>query len=110
MRNGCKWRRLPKEYGNWHAIYKRFNLWVKDEITERLFRELHTNGIVETALPDSVPVHPDACGTLKNGWTVDRPLQGRPDLQYPHDGRTRAELSALSSVADSAMTHRRAGF
>jgi len=23
--NGCKWRRLPKEYGKWHVIYKRFN-------------------------------------------------------------------------------------
>ena len=49
--NGCKWRRLPKEYGNWHVIYKRFNRWVKDGIIERLFRELHANGIVETARP-----------------------------------------------------------
>jgi len=47
--NGYKWRRLPKEYGNWHVIYKRLNRWVKDRIIERLFRELHANGIVETA-------------------------------------------------------------
>jgi len=69
--NGCKWRKLPKEYGNWHVIYKRFNRWVKDRIIERLFRELHANGIVETTHPIllldsmSAPVHPDACGTLK---------------------------------------------
>ena len=49
--NGCKWGRLPKEYGNWHVIYKRFNRRVKDGITERLFRGLHANGIVETAQP-----------------------------------------------------------
>ena len=33
-KNGCKWRRLPKEYGNWHVIYKRFNRLVKDGIIE----------------------------------------------------------------------------
>ena len=69
--NGCKWGRLPKEYGNWHVIYKRFNRWVKDGIIDRLFRELHANGIVEIAQPVllldsmSVLVHPDACGALK---------------------------------------------
>ena len=69
--NGCKWRRLPKEYGNWHVIYKRFNRWAKAGIIDKLFRELHVQQIAEmgllTRLLDSmtVPVHPDACGALK---------------------------------------------
>ena len=69
--NGCKWRKLPKEYGKWHPIYKRFNRWVKAGIIDRLFRELHVQGIaeqdVQVRLLDSmvVPVHPDACGALK---------------------------------------------
>ena len=69
--NGCKWRRLPKEYGNWHVIYKRFHRWVKDGVIEVLFRELHVQGVMDLAvlkrLMDSmtVPVHPDACGALK---------------------------------------------
>jgi len=69
--NGCKWRRLPKEYGNWHVIYKRYNRWVKAGVIDRLFRELHVQGIAEPSklirLLDSmtVPVHPDACGALK---------------------------------------------
>jgi len=69
--NGCKWRRLPKEYGNWHVIYKRYNRWVKAGVIDRLFRELHVQGIAEASilirLLDSmtVPVHPDACGALK---------------------------------------------
>jgi transposase len=69
--NGCKWRRLPKEYGNWHAIYKRFHRWVKAGIINRLFQELHVQGVAEPniliRLLDSmtVPVHPDACGALK---------------------------------------------
>jgi len=69
--NGCKWRRLPKEYGNWHVIYKRFNRWVKAGIMAKLFRELHVCEVADLAmlirLMDSmtVPVHPDACGALK---------------------------------------------
>ena len=71
LENGCKWRRLPKEYGNWHVIYKRFHRWVKAGIIARLFYELHVQGITDEQafirLMDSmiVPVHPDACGALK---------------------------------------------
>jgi transposase len=69
--NGCKWRRLPKEYGKWHVIYKRFHRWVKAGIIEKLFRALHVQGVMDLTvlkrLMDSmtVPVHPDACGALK---------------------------------------------
>lgn len=69
--NGCKQRRLPKEYGNWHVIYKRFNRWVKAGVIKKLFEKLHLEGIVESGITirllDSmtVPVHPDACGALK---------------------------------------------
>ena len=69
--NGCKWRRLPKEYGKWHPIYKRFRSWVEDGIIDKLFRELCSQGAINSDaiawLMDSmaVPVHPDACGALK---------------------------------------------
>jgi len=69
--NGCKWRRLPREYGNWHVIYKRFRRRVDDGIIEKLFRELHVQDIlsvnIEALFLDSrtVKVHPDACGALK---------------------------------------------
>ena len=29
VENGCKWRSLPKEYGDWHVIYVRINHWAK---------------------------------------------------------------------------------
>ena len=72
--NGCKWRRLPKEYGKWHPIYKRFNRWVKSGIITKMFFELHVQNALNIdpeaivkRLMDSmtVPVHPDACGALK---------------------------------------------
>jgi len=55
--NGCKWRRLPKEYGSWNAVYKRFRRWVEAGVIDKMFQELHVQDILE--------VNPDACGALK---------------------------------------------
>jgi len=69
--NGCKWRRLPQEYGRWNAVYKRFRRWVEAGIIDKLFMELHVQDVLkvspETLFMDSktIPVHPDACGALK---------------------------------------------
>ena len=69
--NGCKWRALPKEYGNWHTIYMRMNRWSKNGVLDRVFTALQEEGIidinVEVLCLDSttVKVHPDACGALK---------------------------------------------
>ena len=73
--NGCKWRRLPSEYGYWHVIYKRFSRWVKAGIIKRLFVELAAQKLIEIDLQTALialgldsmtaPVHPDACGALK---------------------------------------------
>ena len=76
--NGCKWRALPKRFGNWHTIYTRMNRWAKAGVLDRLFEELqHQQPIrvkIEAVGPDStiVKVHPDGTGALKK--TAHRPL------------------------------------
>ena len=70
--NGCKWRALPKEYGNWNSIYKRFNRWVNNGVIQRIFTVLQQERIiaikVEVLALDSTSckVHPDGHGVLKN--------------------------------------------
>ena len=27
MRTGCPWRDLPREFGHWNTVFRRFNLW-----------------------------------------------------------------------------------
>ena len=69
--NGCKWRRLPQRFGNWHTIYMRMNRWAKKGIMDQVFAELQRQNIirikVEAVSLDSttVKVHPDAAGALK---------------------------------------------
>ena len=38
--NGCKWRALPKRFGNWHTIYTRMNRWAKAGVLDRMFEKL----------------------------------------------------------------------
>ena len=35
--HGCKWRGLPKRFGNWHTIYMRMNRWAKNGVLDRVF-------------------------------------------------------------------------
>ena len=85
--NGCKWRSLPKRFGNWHTIYTRMNRWSKSGVLDRVFETLQHAQIVRVKIEavslDStiVKVHPDGTGALKK--TVRRPsaspeADGRP--------------------------------
>ena len=69
--HGCKWRRLPKKFSNWHSIYSRANRWAKNGVLDRVFIALQENNSIYFKLDhvslDStiVKVHPDGTGALK---------------------------------------------
>jgi len=75
--HGCKWRGLPKRFGNWHTIYTRMNRWAKAGVLDRLFEEMQRHQLIrikiEAVSLDStiVKVHPDGTGALKK--TVRKP-------------------------------------
>ena len=85
--HGCKWRGLPKRFGNWHSIYTRMNQWVKTGVLDRVFSELQHQQIicirVEAVSLDStaVKVHPDGRGALKKRSARHRQVQSRMDNQ-----------------------------
>src|SRR5579863_3462934 len=68
---GCKWRGLPRRFGNWHTIYTRMNRWSKAGVLARLFEHLQREQIIrikiEAVSLDStmIKVHPDGTGALK---------------------------------------------
>ena len=46
VESGCKWRGLPKEYGDWHVIYVRVNRWAKKGVLQAAFLHLQQLGII----------------------------------------------------------------
>ena len=68
---GCKWRGLPRRFGNWHTIYMRMNRWAKNGVLDRVFEKLQLEQIVRIKIEafaldsTSVKVHPDGTGALK---------------------------------------------
>ena len=79
VENGCKWRSLPKHFGNWHTIYTRMNRWSKAGVLDRVFARLQRVSkswpfISKHVCLDSttINVHPVGTGDLNK--TADRPL------------------------------------
>ena len=73
-KNGCSWRDLPKEFGNWYVIYMRFSRWTQNGVFARIYAALSEAGLQQVTVygldSTSVQVHPDAFGCLKK--TVNR--------------------------------------
>ena len=80
--HGCKWRGLPKRFGNWHTIYTRMRRWEKAGVLDKMFEELQREQVVRIRIEavsldsTSIKVHPDGTGALKKtahsrgGWNT----------------------------------------
>jgi transposase len=69
--HGCKWRGLPKRFGNWHTIYTRMSRWAKSGVLDKAFEQLQRAQVVQIKIEavsldsTSVKVHPDGTGARK---------------------------------------------
>ena len=70
--NGCKWRALPAQFGNWHTIYTRLRRWAAAGVLDRVFQALQEHRLIRIRVEcdgldsTSVKVHPDGAGARKN--------------------------------------------
>jgi transposase len=77
--NGCKWRRLPSNFGNWHTVYTRIFRWANAGVLDRVFAKLQQKQIIAIKVEvlsldsTSVKVHPDGTGAKKK--TDPKPLE-----------------------------------
>ena len=59
--HGCKWRGLPKRFGNWHTIYTRMNRWSKSGVLDRVFEQLQRSQVCQLPKRLGKPRHLHPC-------------------------------------------------
>ena len=68
MRTGIQWRDLPLEFGLWNTIFRRFNLWSKKGLLQKIFQSLASENDPEWLFLDGsiVRAHQDSSGAATN--------------------------------------------
>jgi transposase len=78
--NGCKWRGLPKRFGNWHTVYTRLSRWSKKGVLQHVFEQLQSAQIVrikiEAVSLDSTSAGSSNC-TSRGHFKMYRPERSR---------------------------------
>ena len=77
---GCKWRGLPKRFGNWHTIYTRMNRWSKSGVLDRVFAQLQHDQIVRIKI-EAVAL--DSTAAARVGSAMARSSPRRSDHRSP---------------------------
>ena len=74
-KEGATWRGLPKAYGYWNSVYRRFGRWCDADVFEKLHQHFHAAGEISALLIDStiVRAHTSAAGAAKK--TEDKEIK-----------------------------------
>ena len=72
-RTRSPWRDLPKHFGHWNTVLKRFRHWVKADVFKRIFDALSDDHDMEYAMVDATIVKVHRHGQGAKGGLKARP-------------------------------------
>lgn len=76
-RAGCSWRLLPKNYGSWRSLHKRFKQWSERDIWKQLFEKHKVDPDLEYLMIDSSIVRAHACAAGYGKNSQEKEALGR---------------------------------
>ncbi len=79
LREGCRWRALPDEYGPYTTAFNRYNRWSRRGLWQRIFAALVAGGdppALTMIDSSAVKAHRSASGARKGGRKI-KPLAAR---------------------------------
>jgi transposase len=76
-RTGSPWRDLPRSFGNWNSVFKRFRDWVKAGVFKRMFDAVSDDPDMEYAMVDATIVRVHRHGQGAKGGLKIRPSASR---------------------------------